>query len=123
MNTNQFHKDLKEKMDHLAHEIYKVTRTFPREELYGIISQIRRAALSVVLNYVEGYARIRDKVHKQFLETSYGSLKETTYLIDFSFKEGFMLEQSYSNLTKLSDEIGGMLWGMLKRLNDNQRLS
>lgn len=67
---SQFHEELKSKMDEYAHLVYKVTKSFPREELYGIISQLRRSSLSVVLNYVEGYARGRDKVHRNFLEIS-----------------------------------------------------
>ncbi|PJB19449.1 four helix bundle protein, partial [Candidatus Falkowbacteria bacterium CG_4_9_14_3_um_filter_36_9] len=59
----------------------KITRSFPKDELYGITSQLRRAALSVILNYIEGYARKRDKVYKNFLEISYGSLKEAKYLL------------------------------------------
>ena len=50
-----------------AMEIFEISKSFPKEEVYGIVSQLRRAALSVVLNYVEGYARGRNKVHKNFL--------------------------------------------------------
>ena len=74
---SQFHDELKSKMDEYAHLVYKLTRDFPKEEIYGITSQLRRAALSVILNYVEGYARVKNKVHKNFLEISYGSLKES----------------------------------------------
>ena len=76
----QFHDKLRQKMDNFAHSVYKITKDFPKEEMYGVISQLRRAALSVILNYIEGYARRKDKVHKNFLEISYGSLKEARYL-------------------------------------------
>jgi four helix bundle protein len=69
-------------------EIYKLTRNFPKEELYGITSQLRRAAISIILNIIEGYARRKGrncKVYLNFLETAYGSLKETKYLIFFLF--------------------------------------
>ena len=50
-----------QKADELAYEIYKMTKAFPRDEIYGLTSQIRRAALSVPTNIVEGYARKGDK--------------------------------------------------------------
>ena len=71
---NRFHDKLKIKMDEFAHFVYKITKKFPKDELYGMTSQLRRASLSVILNYIEGYARIRNKVYLNFLETSYASL-------------------------------------------------
>ena len=50
----QFHDDLKLKMNKYAHLVYRLTRNFPREEIYGVTSQLRRSALSVILNYIEG---------------------------------------------------------------------
>ncbi len=54
---NEYQEKLKSKMDEYAHLVYRLTKNFPKEELYGTTSQIRRAALSVVLNYIEGCAR------------------------------------------------------------------
>jgi len=112
----QFHDNLKLKMDEFVHLVYKTTRKFPQDELYGVTSQIRRAALSIILNHIEGYARVKSKVYKNFLEISYGSLKETKYLLYFSFKERYLSEDEYKKLIKLTDEIGAMLWGTLKKL-------
>jgi len=56
MEDNYFDK-LKSKMDEYAHLVYEITGNFPKEEIYGITSQLRRASLSVILNYVEGFAR------------------------------------------------------------------
>ncbi len=103
-------------MDNFAHFAYSTTKKFPREELYGLTSQLRRSALSVVLNYVEGYARKRDKVHKNFLEISYGSLKEAEYLLHFAFKEDYVSENDYKKALSLSDNIGAMLWGIIRKL-------
>lgn len=50
-----FHQNLKNKMDEYAYLVYRLTQNFPREELYGVISQLRRAVLSVILNYIEGF--------------------------------------------------------------------
>jgi four helix bundle protein len=103
-------------MDEYVHLVYKLTRTFPREELYGVTSQLRRSALSVILNYIEGYARCRDKVHKNFLETSYASLKESKYLSHFSLVENYLSQRDYKEVIQSADEIGTMLWSTMTKL-------
>lgn len=117
MKLETFHEQLKKKMDKFVHSVYRLTRSFPKEELYGVTSQLRRATLSVILNYIEGYARNRSKVHKNFLEISYGSLKESKYLLHFSCVEGFITEKDYNELSSLTEEIGAMLWGIIRKLN------
>ncbi len=115
-----FHDDLKLKMHQYAKKVYRVTKNFPRDELFGMVSQLRRSALSVILNYIEGYARRRGdkcKVYKNFLEISYGSLKEAKYLVYFSHTEGYLDELNNKELTDLADEIGGMLWGILNKIS------
>ena len=111
-----FHERLYKNMDIYVHLVYRITKTFPKEELYGSTSQLRRSALSVILNYIEGYARNRNKVHKNFIETSYGSLKESRYLIEFSHKEGCVNKEDFQKAIKLADDIGAMLLGMIKKL-------
>lgn len=101
---------LKEKMDALAKSVYKVTKQFPKEELYGITSQLRRAALSVVLNYIEGFARLGSSEFKHFLHIAYGSLKETQYLLEFSYEEAYLKKDNYEYLRKLADDTGALLW-------------
>lgn len=117
MENKTFHEKLRSKMDEYVHLIYKTTKNFPREELYGIISQLRRSSLSVILNYIEGYARNKNKVHKNFLEISYGSLAESKYLLDFSLEEKYLPLNDYKKLLSLADEIGAMLWGIIKNMN------
>ncbi|MDD5528091.1 MAG: four helix bundle protein [Patescibacteria group bacterium] len=104
---------LKLKMDDYVHSVYSLTKNFPREELFGTVTQLRRAALSVILNYIEGFARRTGencRTYKYFLNISYGSLKESQYLVDFSFKEKYLNSESYAKLSKLADEIGAMLY-------------
>ena len=82
-------------------QVYKVTKDFPRDELYGVTSQFRRAAMSVILNYIKGYARRRGKgckVYKNFLKISYGSLRETKYLVYFSYSENYLDKANYQIL-------------------------
>ena len=111
-----FHEELKDKIDNYIHLIYKVSKSFPGEELYGVTSQLWRSALSVMLNYVEGYARGRNKINKNFLEISYGSLKEAEYLIDFSLREKYISENIHKMLKDTSNIIGAMIWGIIRRL-------
>jgi len=75
-DMNAFQENLREKMDVFAHESYRITKHFPVEERYGTSDQLRRASLSVILNYIEGFARQKNLVKKNFWEISYGSLKE-----------------------------------------------
>ncbi len=111
-----FHDELKHLMDSYVNKVYDCTRTFPRDEIFGLTSQLKRSALSVILNYIEGFARQRDKVLKNFLETLYGSIKESKYLIYFSFKRDYTKEKEYNELIAPADHIGKMLWGILSKL-------
>ncbi len=109
---------LREKSDIFAHSIYKITKDFPREELFGLTSQLRRSALSIPLNIIEGFARQRRKEHLRFLEISYGSLKETKYLLHFAYKEKHLSQRSYRETIDLAEEVGRLLWSSMKTLRN-----
>jgi len=117
MKPETFHNTLKYKMDHWVHFVYGTTKDFPREEIYGVTSQLRRASLSVILNYIEGYARCKSKSHKYFLEISYASLKESKYLLHFSMIEKYLSKENYKQSIILADEIGAMLWKTMSNMN------
>ena len=104
------------KADLLAHRIYQVTREFPRYEIYGLTSQIRRASLSVVLSCIEGYSRFKPKTHVQFLEIAFGSLKETHYLAQFCFQEKYIDQVTHNELSDLCNEIEKMLYSKIRTL-------
>jgi four helix bundle protein len=110
MDGTLFHERLKQLINNYVHGVYRLTKVFPKDELYGATSQLRRSSLSIALNYIEGYARGRTNVHRNFLETSYGSLKESRYLIDFALAEQWIDEERARALQKQGDEIGAMLW-------------
>ena len=116
MKTQNYHDQLKQLMDELVHKVYDCTLHFPKDELFGVTSQLRRAALSIILNYIEGYARQRKLVMKNFLEISYGSLKETKYLLYFSYKRGFLSKSDYDLCLPLTERIGKMLWGIIEKM-------
>ena len=111
-----FHIDLTKYLKKFTHKVYDVTEHFPKSELFGLTSQFRRAAISVALNYSEGYARQRPLVFKNFVETSYGSLKECQYLIEFCFERKYLTQNDFSVLMDLVNPIGAMLWGILRKL-------
>lgn len=118
--TAPFHEKLKEKADRYAFLVYRITKNFPKDELYGLTSQLRRSALSVILNYIEGYARAGDKSYKNFLQIAYGSLKESKYLLFFSQREGYIEEKEFEELNGLAEEIGAMLWTTIRGIKDKE---
>lgn len=112
----KFQDQLKLKMHLYVKLVYKVTKDFPKDELYGVTSQLRRAALSVVLNYIEGFARFKPGFKVQFYENSYGSLKESKYLVYFSYTENYISPDDYNTLINMTEEIGKMLWSELEKV-------
>jgi four helix bundle protein len=96
--------------DELAFKVYKGTQNFPREEIYGITSQVRRSALSIPTNIVEGYSRKGDKELAHFVNISLASLAETKYLIYFSNRLGYFKKAEYSNLKNGYNTLGKLLW-------------
>jgi len=94
----------------LAKLVYVETKDFSKSELYGITSQLRRSALSVPLNIVEGYARESRKEIKRFLSIALGSLAETEYLIDFSFDLKYLNTESHAKLQNYRKRVGSLLW-------------
>lgn len=111
-----FHQELKKIMNEYVHEVYDITQQFPKDEIFGVTSQLRRSALSVILNYIEGYARRRRNVTLSFLEISYGSLKESKYLLYFSYKRNYLNKETYQKAENYADKIGKMLWGTLEKM-------
>ena len=86
------HKKLRafELADELALSVYKITRRFPKEELFGLTSQMRRAAVSVPSNIVEGCARESQIEYLRFLEIAFGSLRELHYQFGLSERLGYL---------------------------------
>ncbi|MCX5785295.1 MAG: four helix bundle protein [Elusimicrobia bacterium] len=97
-----------------ALDVYHATKEFPKEELFGLTSQLRRAALSVPTNIVEGHSRSGDKELARFLDIALGSLGEAKYLLFFSRQIGFLSESSFSALDALIQELGSKLYAFFK---------
>lgn len=106
-----FYKLLYRKMDEYVDLVYEISCDFPSDERFGVISQIRRSSLSVILNFIEGNAHRKNKVCINYLEISYGSLQESKYLLKFSLRHKFVIKDVICfEAISLADEIGAMLW-------------
>ncbi len=103
-----------QKADELAYEVYLGTKKFPKDEIYGITSQLRRAVLSIPTNIVEGSGRQSRKERKQFINISLGSLAETEYLLEFCLRLGYLKESSYERIESLRKRVGSLLWNFYK---------
>ena len=98
-----------EKAHKLAMEIYKTSSKFPKEELYGLTSQIRRAAFSISLNIVEGHASNSKKDFLNFLNIANRSLVETEYLLEIVKELSFINNTEYQRLEEMRGELGVVL--------------
>lgn len=107
---------LLKKADKLAHLVYKKTKTFPKEEIFSLTSQLRRAAISIPLNIIEGFARNSRNDFKRFLLISFGSLKESKYLLNFSYQENYLSKDDYQALINLADEVVRILWTLIEKI-------
>jgi four helix bundle protein len=105
--------------DELAFRVYKITQNFPKEEVYGITSQVRRAALSIPTNIVEGYSRKGDRELARFVNISLGSLGETKYLLYFSNRLEYLEKETYNELKKGYDTLGKLLWKFYEKVKTN----
>ena len=105
----------------LSHEfalkLYPVLNQFPREELYGLTSQLKRASLSVPTNIVEGVSRSSEKEFAYFINIAIGSAAETEYLIEFAKELGFFKNDDYKQFQEKIVSIRKMLSALYTTLN------
>lgn len=104
----------------LTREIYGATRQWPKEETYGLTSQIRRAAISVPANIAEGQARLGTREFIQFLGMARGSLAEVETLLLLSNDLGYTTPDDAESLLSNCAEIGRLLNGLLRSLSANR---
>ncbi len=105
-----------EKAHQLALAVYKATKGFPKEELYGLTSQIRRASMSIPTNIAEGCGRNTDAEFARFLQIAMGSASETEYQLLLSQDLGFLTKEQHEKLNNDVTEIKRMLASILKTL-------
>ena len=105
----------------LALEVYRATRSFPREELYGLTSQARRAAFSAAANIVEGSARRGSAEFRRFLDISLGSLTELGYTLRISRELGLLAEDGWGPLNDLQNRARFLTWKLYVSVSKAKR--
>jgi four helix bundle protein len=105
----------KKSMDFVKH-VYQATETFPKSEIYGLSSQMRRAAVSIPSNLAEGAARKGKKEFSQYLYIAQGSISEIDTQIELSFILNFLEKNLYNDLMDELNTISKMLFGLLRSL-------
>ncbi|MCC8096943.1 MAG: four helix bundle protein [Tannerellaceae bacterium] len=99
--------------------IYRITRTYPKDEIFSLINQMRRAAISVTANIAEGYIRIGTKEKLHFYNISQGSLEETRNFIILSKDLGYISMEDKEDLYEQASEVSRMLNAYCKGLINN----
>jgi len=104
----------------LAVEIYQTTRTFPKEESYGLTSQLRRAAVSAPSNIAEGAAGRTRQQFSNFLSNAIGSLNEIDTQLELALRLGYVTRTDYDRLYQALDECLALTYGLRKAVNRKQ---
>lgn len=107
-----------EKAHRLALDIYKATASFPKDELYGLTSQIRRASVSIPANLAEGCGRHTEAELTHFSQISMGSASELEYHLLLAYDLGYLAETDFQNLNSNLVEVRRMLNTFLQRLRE-----
>jgi len=97
-------------------EIYRTTETFPKDEKFGLTSQLRRAAVSIPANIAEGAGRQSPKEFAHFLSNAQGSASEVETELLIAYHLGYLVESRYQALRSLLDDIGRMITGLSRHV-------
>ena len=106
----------------VAVSTYELTRQYPREELFGLTSQSRRAAASVAANIAEGYGRATRQAYLNFLRIARGSLKELETHVALAERVGLAPSARTKALLDQTDELGRMLHGLISKVQSRSPL-
>ena len=103
----------------LSIAVYKLTREFPHEELYGLTSQLRRSAVSIPSNIAEGYGRGTRRDYRSFISVARGSVLELQTQLAIARELGFGKVDLMKKAQAQAEEVGKMLWGLVQKLRLN----
>lgn len=111
--------DVIPKAHELVLEVYKHTKPFPNHELFGLVSQLRRAAVSIPTNICEGKGRESDRELIRFVLIARGSLREVQYLLKLGHDLGYLTEDIHIRMQSQAEEINRMIGGLLTKLQSH----
>ena len=97
--------------------VYSITKTFPKEEIYGLTSQMRRASLSIPLNIAEGSRKSTDKDYKSFIHIAYGSCAELEVQVMYAKDFNYISPETATSLLNSISQISRMLNSFIKTLS------
>jgi len=97
-------------------DIYRVTKEFPKDELYGLVGQMRRAGVSIPSNVAEGFNRIHNREYRQLLYIALGSCAELETHIEIALELGYISQAHHNELLEDMDHESKMLRNLIKRL-------
>jgi four helix bundle protein len=100
----------------LTLRIYALSATWPAEERFGLVSQIRRAAMSVPTNIAEGAIKHGPREFRRFLEIALGSQTEVRYLLRLAGDLGYLRDADLASITDAAEEAGRVLWGLYRSM-------
>lgn len=98
-------------------KVYSITKSFPKEELYGLVSQIRRCSVSIPSNIVEGYSRRSTNDYLRFLQITIGSLYEMQTQLEISLNLDYISKQIFKEVYEQSREIECMLNSLINKVD------
>jgi four helix bundle protein len=106
--------------DALVLLVYSATKTFPKEEQFGLTSQLRRSAVSIASNIVEGCARASHADYVRFLDMAFGSAREVEYQLSIAARLDYMPAEIGRKLAQQADETSRVLAGLLRSLRSEE---
>jgi len=112
-----------EKSHHLTLAVYKATALFPKDELYGLTSQIRRSGVSIAANIAEGCGRAGDAEFARFLQIAMGSASELEYHLLLAHDLGFLNDSDYHQLDRDTTEVKKVLTSLIHKLSADRLYS
>ncbi len=105
--------------DQLVLAVYSATKSFPREEQFGLTSQLRRGAISIASNIVEGCARDSQADYIRYLDIAFGSARELEYQLSIAVRLEYLTADVATDVSRQADETARVLAGLLRSLRSN----